>query len=392
MMMATKNDIFKRYLSEYLKASRTRKGEILDHVVDVTEIQRKAAIRKFRVLQMRDSSHNDMRGRPVYYTKDVDVALLDVWNAANEPCGELLYPLISEYVSIFKRDSQWLHSDETTGKLLVMKEHTVRRRVSGFERIRRGRKGLSSTRPSHLKAIIPVFKGPWTDKPPGHGQLDTVAHCGNTLLGSFVFTVNYTDAATYWIIPHAQWNKGQEATVESLKRIKKRLPVTLRELHPDTGSEFINWLLHGWCQKENIDLTRSEPGKKNDNMYVEERNGHVVRKYLGYTRLDCIDVVPIINEFYDVLALYLNHFQAVRRTLEKKRVGAKYVRTYEKVPKTPYQRMREHKDVLSEVKETLRQEHEKLNPLILKKQIDTLTLKIMRSARSVKVQKRDRGL
>ena len=58
-------------------------------------------------------------------------------------------------------------------------------------------------------------------------------------------------------------------------------------------------------------------------MCVEERNGHVVRKYLGYTRLDCRDTVSLINERYDVLALYLNHFQALRRTLEKKRVGAK---------------------------------------------------------------------
>ena len=89
----------------------------------------------------------------------------------------------------------------------------------------------------------------------------------------------------------------------------------------------------------------------------------------------------LINELYDVLALYLNHFQAVRRTLEKKRVGAKYIRTYEKNGKTPYVRMFEHEDVSEEVKKKLRKEHEQLNPLVLKKKIDTLITKIMKKQR-----------
>jgi hypothetical protein len=240
------------------------------------------------------------------------------------------------------------------------------------------RKGISATKPSHLKQIIPIFKGPWKDKPPGWGQIDTVAHCGHTLLGDFVWTVNYTDVATYWVIPRAQWNKGQEATKESLETIQVKLPVSMLGLHPDTGSEFINWILKRWCDVEKIDLSRSEPGKKNDNMYVEERNGHVVRKYLGYVRFDKREVVPVVNELYDALALYLNHFQAVRRTVSKERVGAKYRRTYEKTAKTPYQRMLEHTAVPEEAKGKLRTEHTKLNPLLLLREIDRLTARVMK--------------
>jgi hypothetical protein len=310
--------------------------------------------------------------------KDVDAALQTVWSAANEPCGELLHPMIAEYVTIFKRDKMWPHSDEATGKLLAMKEHTVRRRASSFAWGHHKKKGLSATRPSLLKTIIPIFKGPWKDKPPGYGQIDTVAHCGSTLLGDFVYTVNYTDTATYWVIPRAQWNKGQEATKQSLEMIKEKLPVPILGLHPDTGSEFVNWNLTHWCDDEKIEFTRSEPGKKNDNMYVEERNGHVVRKYVGYVRFDCPLVVPVMNELYDVLALYLNHFQAVRRTEIKERVGAKYKRTYEKVAKTPYRRMLEHTAVAEEVKEKLRTEHQKLNPLLLKREIDRLIAKILK--------------
>lgn len=383
MMMTTKNDIFREFLEEYIKAGRVRKGEILDHITKTTKMKwRESAVRKFKRIQLRDPAQTEKRGRKVYYTKDVDVALFDVWDTANQPCGELLFPILREYVSIMQRDDMWEHGDEATNKLLAMGVRTVKRRAETFKRKYGVGKGKSGTKPSHLKSIIPIFKGPWKDKPPGTGQLDTVAHCGNSLAGSFAWTVNYTDTATYWIIPRVQWNKGESATVESMKAIEKRLPVKWLEAHPDSGGEFINWHCKRWCDSKGIKLTRSEPGKKNDNCFVEERNGHVVRKYLGYSRFDCMDVVSLINEFYDVLALYLNHFQAVRRTLSKERVGAKYRRTYEKIAKTPYQRMLEHKDVSPEVKEKLRDEHEQLNPLVLKKKLDTLMTKIMKKQRN----------
>jgi hypothetical protein len=143
MNMATKNEIFERYKEEYWSANnKKRKGEILAHVVDVTRMHRKAAVRKFRVLQMRDPEKQEGRGRRVYFTKDVDHALQTVWKAANEPCGELLHPMIPEYVSILRRDRVWKHGDEAAGKLLAMKEHTVRRRVSGFAFGQMKKKGL----------------------------------------------------------------------------------------------------------------------------------------------------------------------------------------------------------------------------------------------------------
>lgn len=55
MSMMTKNDIFERYKKEYWKASRKRMGEILAHVVDVVEMHRKSAIKRFRGLQTTDT-------------------------------------------------------------------------------------------------------------------------------------------------------------------------------------------------------------------------------------------------------------------------------------------------------------------------------------------------
>lgn len=373
--METKNNIFQEYLSEYLKATKERKGGILDLVCTVTKLHRKAAVRKFGALQRKDSGTSEGRGRKTYYDHGVTAALETVWQAAGEICGELLHAVVGEYVAILERDKLWKHGDLVTGKLLAMSTGTMKRRVGAFMKARRTRHGLSATSPSHLKSIIPVFFGSWGDKPPGHGQLDTVVHCGDSLLGDMAYTLNYTDVAVYWIIARAQWNKGQEATLENMKVVRERLPWTWLEGHPDSGSEFINWQAKGWFDDAQILLSRSRAGKKNDNCYVEERNGHVIRKFLGYTRIDCRAAVPIMNELYDVLCPYLNHFVPTRRTMEKVRDGATYKRTYEKA-QTAYRRAILHPAIPEAVKERLRAEHATLNPLLMKKEIDRLISKI----------------
>lgn len=133
MNMANREAVFEEKLAEYLKAGKGRKSEILKSVCDVTSLHRKAAIRKFRRLQMNDPYLRDARGRPTYYTPDVDAALKDVWDASNELCGELLHGEIGEYVRILIRDGDWKHSDAATAKLYAMGKRTVRRRCESFE-------------------------------------------------------------------------------------------------------------------------------------------------------------------------------------------------------------------------------------------------------------------
>jgi hypothetical protein len=311
----------------------------------------------------------------VYYTADVVAALKDVWTVGNEVCGELLHPMINEFIDILIRDKMWTHSDEATSKLRVMGITTTKRRVGTFATAKRRRKGISATRPSQLKHIIPTFNGPWKELPPGHGQIDTVLH-SDTTLGDAVYTLNYTDSATCLCIPRAQWNKGQEATKESMITIKERLPIPWLSAHPDSGSEFINFNVKAWCDENHIVMTRSRPNRKNDNMYVEERNGHVVRKMVGYITLDCQEVVEPLNDYYDILFPYLMHFVAVKRMLGKERVGSKYRRVYEKIAKTPYQRILEHPDVSKEDKDKLQREHQKLNPLLLKREMEKRLRKV----------------
>lgn len=383
--MKTKNDVFKEHLQEWLgaKGNYKKRGEIAAHIVFVTKCHPKSVARTFARIQKEDPAKEERRGRSRYYGHMVTAALRTVWEAGDYACGELLHPMIREYVTVMRRDEQWKHGDEETSKLFAMSERTTRRRVTDFRKEDGVKKrGLSGTSPSALKNIIPIRKGPWKDTLPGDGQIDTVAHCGESLAGSFIWTLNYTDIATYWTIIRPQWNKGQEATKESVVAMRERLPFPLRAIHPDSGGEFINWVLKDWCDGEKIDLSRSEPYKKNDNMCVEERNGHVIRRYLGWERLDVLAVLPLVDELCDAVTLYVNHWKAVRRMTSKERIGAKYKRTYEKRAMAPYERVMAREDIAEEVKAKLRKEHESLNPLLLIKKIATLKKKIYETTKA----------
>jgi hypothetical protein len=144
-------------------------------------------------------------------------------------------------------------------------------------------------------------------------------------------------------------------------------------MHPDSGGEFINYHCLAYANETQLRVTRSRPYHKNDNCFVEERNGHIVRTYVGYGRLGAKEVVAVLNSLYDVLTPYLNHFVASRRIVSKQRVGAKWVVQREKVAKTPYQRVLDRVDVSRAVKEDLKMIHITLNPKQMRLEIDRLT-------------------
>jgi len=370
--MATKNDIFREHLQKWLKAkgSKKKRGEMVRNLCFVTGMHPKSIPRSFRRAQMYDAGILERRGRKTIYTPDITAALKEIWETASEPCGENLHAVIGEYVSILKRDGQWSYGDSVTKKLLEMSLGTMKKRVAKFSRKRFVVHGKSTTQAGAIHSLIPVRSGPWNASPAGTMQIDTVAHCGGSVAGDFVFTVNATDVPTLWGTRQAQWNKGSEVTVRSMTLMADATPFPIHEWHPDSGSEFINWHCKGWCETRGEQMTRSRPNHKNDNCFVEERNGHVVRRWVGYTRLDAREVVEALNDVYDVLTPYLNHFVASKRTVSKERVGSKWIITRESVAKTPYQRVLLRNDVSESVKVILRHEHENMNPLLLKQEID----------------------
>lgn len=376
--METKKNIFEEHLAEWLGLASDKKerGKLAREIARIAKVHIKSVPRSFRSVHMRDSSQPEKRGRNIVYGADVASALKEIAEIASWSCGENLHGQIADYVRILTRDKMWTHRKEATARLLAMSMATVKRRAKGFSHVRKMVRGKSTTKPGSIKSLIPIRSGPWDEAVAGTVQINTVAHCNDSIAGDFIYTVNATDVATLWGERRAQWNKGQEHTIQSMEYINSKFPLPVLEWHPDTGSECINWLCKGWAGKRGQRLTRSRPNRKNDNCFVEERNGHIVRKWLGYTRFGEPEVVDTLNEFYDVLSPYLNHFVASRRIISKERVGAKWKVTREKKSLTLYARVLLRDDVSEKVKTKLCAEHERLNPLVLKREIDRRLQKV----------------
>ena len=375
--MAHKEGVFREKLKEYLTGDKKRKGVILDAVCVVSGLTRKGTIKRFRRMQLRDPVSQEKRGRPRIYTPNVIAALKDVWEIGSESCGENLHPMINEYIDIQLRARDWHHSTEATTRLRRMSLGSVKQYVGHFTRTRRNFGGKGTTQKSSIISMVPIRMDGWDSAETGVIQVDTVAHCGSSTAGDFVYTVNATDVATLWGSRRAQWNKGQEATRLSLECMRADTPFPWTEMHPDSGSEFINHHCIAYATETELRMTRSRPYHKNDNCFVEERNGHVVRVYVGYTRFDVQETVGTINTVYDRLTPYLNHFIASRRIVSKERVGSLWKVTREKVAKTPYQRVLERDDVSDNTKAILRREHRVLNPKRMKADIDLLIQKVL---------------
>lgn len=383
MTMATKHEVIREFLEQYLRANKREKGKILDHLEAVVRFRRRSIIRRFGVLQMRNPRYwADGRGRPLYYTPDVIDALKEVWGISEFLCGERLHPILTEYVSILKRDKMWKHADEATEKLMSMSLGTMKNKIGVFEKTMSGG-GRCLTKPSMLKEIIPVRRGPWQNPSPGHGEIDTVAHCGNTVEGLFGYTVQYTDVATCWNLLEAQMGKDKVETLKSIQAMKEKLPFPMLGIDPDSGSEFINWNTKDWCDRNKINLTRIRPGHKNDHGRIEQKNDKNVRKFSGYIRVDTEERLRTLKQMDTILEIYINHFLPSMRVTEKTRIGSRYQKKHDQA-KTPYQRVMDHPKIDLETKQKLQKFHQTLNPKILHDEILRLRKLLFKGAKFYK--------
>lgn len=113
-----------------------------------------------------------------------------------------------------------------------------------------------------------------------------MAHCGCTTEGAYLKTFVLTDIATGWVECLPLLYRSQHAVIESLNYARKVLPFPILGLDTDNGSEFINSELIAYCEREKITFTRGRAYKKNDQCFVEQKNGVVVRQLVGYDRFE----------------------------------------------------------------------------------------------------------
>jgi hypothetical protein len=110
-----------------------------------------------------------------------------------------------------------------------------------------------------------------------------------------------TDTASGWIELRSLLNNAHKWTFEALPNIKTSVLLPVLEFQSDNGSEFINYATEVWCKDKAIHFTRSRDNKKNDNCFVEQKNGAVVREYVGYDRLEGIEEQILLSAVYKSL-------------------------------------------------------------------------------------------
>ena len=298
-------------------------------------------------------------------------ALKVCWEASDYLCSQRLQPFLGDLVLILERHGQLRCSRETRELLATASVSTVERNLREFRRVVVGRR-MSQTKPGGLlRREVPVVVGKWRELDvPGYLEIDLVSHSGEVAAGEWIWTLCATDLSTGWTERVPVMGKGQTRIVAALERIQRQLPFPLLGLHPDNGSEFLNWHLLRWCRQTGILLSRSRPEHKNDNCHVEQKNWTLVRRLIGYQRLDTPDQLQWLDSLYgDLLRPYNNCFQPVMKLTGKESVGNQVRRHYDR-PTTPLQRVLNSGEADPAKIPALVTLYTTVSPLTLQRQID----------------------
>lgn len=231
-----------------------------------------------------------------------------------------------------------------------------------------------------IRQLIPIKTDQWDEKRPGFIEIDLVAHCGTSVSGEYINTLNTVDIATGWTSQRAVWGKGEFNTFKALREIELTLPFEIRGVDSDNGKEFMNYRLLKYFKhrKEPVSFTRSRAYNKNDNAHIEQKNWTIVREYVGYDRFENPKQLDMLNDLYrNYLNYFINYFIPSVKLISKERQGSKIKKKYDK-PKTPYQRICESKYIDKEKKNELHKILNKLDPFKLQEIINQKIDKIIK--------------
>jgi hypothetical protein len=356
-----RKEVLESLRSRYGEASRAEKSKILDEFVALAGCHRKHAI---RLLTATDGAPADApRIARRIYTEAVREALVVLWEAADRICGKRLKAILPDLVAAMERHGH-LSLDPTVRELILgASAATIDRLLAPIRRTagrRRKRKVVSK-----VSRSIPVRTfADWKEPGPGFLEVDFVAHCGESMEGTFLWSLVATDVCSGWIEVVPLLAREQSLVAEALDVIRQRLPVAVCGLDTDNDSAFINETLRDYCERHRIEFTRSRPYHKNDQAWIEQKNGAVVRRFAGYGRLSGLIAGQCLGRLYGLVRLYVNYFQPSFKLLSKERDGAKLVRRHDK-PTTPCDRLLKSASVSAAVKKALKATRAELDPLAL---------------------------
>jgi hypothetical protein len=360
-----------RIYHKYRRSNLKKRSLFLDDLCDLTGMNRKYLIRK---LNKKKTKSIKNRGAKPIYEPDIYLPIIKpIWLAADQICGKRLKVVLQDWLRFYEDEFGQIDGPIKL-KVLQISSATLDRLLKPIKVNHKGR-GISGTKPgSILKNQIPIKTNQWEETKPGFMEADTVAHCGTSLEGNFVWSLTMTDILLTWTENRAVWNKGAYGVGLAIDDVEANLPFEIKGFDCDNGSEFLNYhIIRKFAERPEekaIQFTRSRPYKKNDNAHVEQKNWTHVRQLFGYHRFDKENLVEMMNDLYrNEWSLYQNHFIPTMKCVKKVKINSKYQRKFD-TPKTPYQRVLDCTDIPNEKKDALKLVHKVLNPFQLKRIID----------------------
>jgi len=338
MSIQAKRELLGQTAPRYRAAAVRQKRTILDEFVAATGYARKYAIRLLRQPNVPPPAPI-RRPRARTYGPEVVAALTVAWAATNYVCAKRLVPFLPELVPILERYGHLAVSPEVRTQLLTLSPATADRLLRPLRERTRPRGIGTTTAGTLLKHKVPIRTfTEWNDVRPGFMEVDTVAHCGTRTEGSYLSSLVLTDVATGWTECLALVHHGYDDVLRALDQARDRLPFPLLGVDTDNGSEFLNFPLLDYCTRAKITFTRGRAYRKNDQCYVEQKNGSIVRQIVGYDRFAGEPAAQQLAELYRALRLYVNFFQPSLKLVLKRREGSQVYRRYDRA-QTPCQRL-----------------------------------------------------
>ena len=361
--MGTRREITAAVVDRYRSAGRADKGLILDELCAVTGWHRKHAVRALAI-HVAISPEARRQRRPTYGATIRD-ALVALWEASDRICGKRLRVMIPTLLPSLERHGRLKLDQADRVLVLGVSAATIDRLLVETKIAAAGGKRRRVGFYSAVRREVPIRTfNDWHDPPPGFCEVDMVAHGGTSVAGSFIQTLTMVDVATGWTECMPLLTRESGLVVRAMERAQNLFPWLIRGADFDNDSAFMNDVVVPWCRAQKIEVTRSRAYKKNDQAFVEQKNGAVVRRLVGYGRFDGGETTRVLERLYAASRLHTNFFQPSFKLKYKRREGAKVIKRYH-VPATPYERALAHPKLSKAVKRRLREIYRTLDPVAL---------------------------
>ena len=269
MSREMKKELLPKLQKRYARRNREGKSRMLDEVCEDYDYERKYAIKLLGGTLPVRSEHKHPGPEPQYEL--IEPIVHQIWSSAEQPCGKRLVPILHQWLPFYEQRFETLSPRQR--RLVHQISAATLDRLLARARAENPGRGRCGTKPgSLLKTEIPIRTGTWDLTRPGYLEADSVAHCGASLAGDFIWSLTYTDILSGWTEGRAVWNKGAAGVLRATEDVENGLPFDLLGFDCDNGGEFLN--RHLWTylaqRKVPVEFTRSRPYHSDDNAHVEQ--------------------------------------------------------------------------------------------------------------------------